>query len=207
MYINNNLAKRILMVCIGVLLLSFSVSLFIYANLGTDPASCMNLGVSSKIGISFGAWQLIFNCIVLVFTFFFARHFIGIGTVINMVFIGFLADFFNSILSQILPIQPSVTLRLLIIGFAVVLISFAAALYIYPQLGISPYDSIAFMLAERFHLQFRWCRIACDVTAVVIGWLCGSVVGVGTVATAFCLGPLIKYFGDLFQKKIPLPFD
>ena len=204
---NHNLIKRISMVCIGVLLLSFAVSLFIYANLGTDPASCMNLGISSKVGLSFGMWQLTFNCIVLVFTFIFARHFIGIGTVINMVSIGFLADFFNVVLSRILPSHPSVFLRIIIMIFALILISFAAALYIYPQLGISPYDSVAFIFAERLHIQFRWCRIVWDVSAVLIGWLCGSVVGVGTVATAFCLGPLIKYFTDLLQKKVTLQFD
>jgi uncharacterized protein len=204
---NKNLTQRILMVCIGVLILSFAVSLFIYASLGTDPASCMNLGVSSKVGLSFGVWQLLFNCIVLVFTFFLARRFIGIGTVINMVAIGFLADFFNVVLSRILPTHPGLLPRILIMLFAVVIISFAAALYIYPQLGISPYDSVAFILAERLHIEFRWCRIAWDVSAVAIGFFCGSIVGAGTVVTAFCLGPLIKYFNDLLQKKFPLQFN
>jgi NifU-like protein involved in Fe-S cluster formation len=67
--------------------------------------------------------------------------------------------------------------------------------------------SIGFILSDQTHVQFRWCRITCDIIAVLIGFLCGAVVGVGTVITAFCMGPLIKYFGDIIQKKIPLQFD
>lgn len=121
--------------------------------------------------------------------------------------IGFLVDFFRGVFVYILPSQPSVLFRIFVMLCGIAILSFAAALYIYPQLGISPYDSIGFILAERTHIQFRWCRIFCDVLAVLIGFLCGSIVGVGTVITAFCIGPLIKYFGDQLQIKIPLQFD
>jgi uncharacterized protein len=200
---SKNLVQRVAMVFIGVLIMGFAVSLLIYANLGTDSASCMNLGVSSKIGLSLGLYQLIFNSLVLVFTFIFARHFIGIGTIINMVFVGFLVDFFNATLIRSFPSHPGMPMRVIVMLIAVVVLSFSASLYIHPHLGISPYDSIAFMVAERTHIQFRWLRIVCDMTALLIGWLCGSVIGLGTVVSAFCIGPLIKFFSDLLQKKIP----
>lgn len=204
---NKSLLKRIAMVCIGVLLIGFAISLSVYANLGTDPCTCLNLGISGIIGMDFGTFLLLFNCIILVFTFLLARHLIGIGTIINMVSIGFLVDFFRGVFVYILPSQPSVLFRVFVMLCGIAILSFAAALYIYPQLGVSPYDSIGFILAERTHIQFRWCRIFCDVLAVLIGFLCGSIVGVGTVITAFCIGPLIKYFGDQLQIKIPLQFD
>lgn len=204
---NKNLVQRIGMMCIGVFLLGFAISLAVYVNLGTDPCTCMNLGVSGKIGLPFGTWQLIINCIILVFMFFLSRRLIGIGTLVNMVSIGFLVDFFGWVYARILPTQPGLLLRILIMIFALVLLAFSAALYIYPQLGVSPYDSLGFIASERLHIQFRWCRITCDVLAVLIGFLCGSVVGVGTVLTAFCMGPLIKGFGDLIAKKFPLQFD
>lgn len=207
MYISKNLVRRIGMMCVGVFILGVAVSLSVYAHLGSDPGTCMNLGVSQQVGLSFGVWQLLLNCIILIFMFIFSRHLIGIGTVVNMTCIGFLADFLKSIYARILPAEPAVAARILIMAFAVVLLAFGAALYIYPRLGISPYDSIGFIFAERLHIQFRWCRITCDVLAVLIGFLCGSVVGVGTVFTAFCMGPLIKGFGDLIAKKFPLQFD
>lgn len=204
---NKLLIKRIAMVCIGTLIMGFAVSLSVYAKLGTDPCTCLNMGVSSKIGMSFGTWQLIFNCTILIFTFFLARRLIGIGTVVNMVAIGYLVDFYNRILAHILPSEPTLLLRIICMCCGVTILAFTAALYIYPQLGVSPYDSIGFIVSERTHIQFRWCRIAYDIIAVIVGFLFGSVVGVGTIITAFCMGPLIKFFSDLIQKKFPLQFD
>ena len=204
---NKSYLKRIAMVCVGVFLMGFAISLSVYASLGTDPCTCMNLGVSAKLGISLGNWQLISNGIFLIFTLLFARHLIGFGTIVNMVAIGYLVDFFRGIFAQILPSQPSVLIRIPIMLFSIVLLSFTAALYMYPKLGVSPYDSISFILTERTHIHFRWCRIFCDVLSVLIGYLCGSIVGVGTVITAFCLGPLINYFIGLIARKFPLQFD
>lgn len=195
------------MVCIGTFIMGFAVSLSVYAGLGTDPCTCMNTGLSHIFGMSFGMWQLIMNSIVLSFTFFFARSKIGFGTIVNMVAIGFLVDFFSGLFSLFLPQNPSLALRIVFMLCGVVILSFNAALYMYPNLGVSPYDSIGFMLVNCFHIQYRWCRISYDVLSVVIGWLFGGAVGVGTVITAFCIGPLIKIFGDLIQKKFPLQLD
>jgi uncharacterized membrane protein YczE len=199
--LDKNKVRRILMVCVGILLMGFAISLSVYANFGTDPCTCMNLGVSGKLRLSFGVWQLLFNLVVLAIMFFLSRRLIGIGTVVNMVSIGFLVDFFRSLFAQYLPSDPPIPVRILVMAAAVVLLSFTAALYMYPKLGVSPFDSLAIILSERTGLQYRWCRVIFDVTAVVIGWLCGSVVGVGTVITAFFMGPLIKAFTDLIAKR------
>nr|WP_319489425.1 DUF6198 family protein [uncultured Caproiciproducens sp.] len=204
---NKTLYKRMAMVCVGTFIMGFAVSLSIYAGLGTDPCTCMNTGLSHIFGMSFGMWQLIMNIIVLFFTFFFARSKIGFGTIVNMVAIGFLVDFFRELLFPFLPQNPTLPLRILFMLCGVVILAFTAALYMYPSLGVSPYDSIGFMLVNCFHIQYRWGRIGYDVFSVVLGWLFGGVVGVGTVITAFCMGPLIKFFGDLIRKMFPLQFD
>lgn len=198
---NQSLFRRVRMVCVGVFLMGFFIAVFVYANLGSDPCTVMNLGVSGKLGIPFGVWQLIVNCVILIFTFSLSRNLIGIGTVVNMVSIGFLVDFFRMIFARILPAAPALWLRILLMAVAVVGLSLTAALYMYPQLGISPYDSVPVVLAQKTGIQFRWCRVFWDLLAMLIGWLCGSVVGVGTVITAFFLGPLIKYFTNQVARK------
>jgi Predicted membrane protein len=207
MHIGKNMLRRITMVCIGTFFLGFSISLFVYANFGTDPYSCMNLGLSGKLGLQFGVWQLLMNCVFLVIIFFTGRHLIGIGTLLNMVFIGFIVDLFRGIYARILPAVPAFWVRVLVMAAAVLILSFMAALYMYPRLGTSPYDSIPVILSERTGIQFRWCRVAWDLSAVLIGWLCGSVVGVGTVLTALFLGPLIKWFTDWIAKHFPVEFE
>lgn len=201
---SQNLIRRVVMVCVGVFFLSYAISLLIYSNLGSDPATCMNLGIAQKVGLSLGNWQLIFNCIVLAVMFFMERRLIGIGTVINMVSIGYLIDFFRGVNAHLFPAEPSLALRFLFMAVGLILLALTAALYMYPQLGVSPYDSLGLILTRRLPFDFHWCRIGCDVLAVLIGLLCGSVVGVGTVLSAFCIGPLIKWFTGRLEELFPL---
>ncbi|MEG1291335.1 MAG: hypothetical protein RSD28_03440, partial [Lachnospiraceae bacterium] len=53
--------KHIISVILAVILMGFALSILVLVNLGTDPCSCMNLGISSKLGLSFGTWLLMFN--------------------------------------------------------------------------------------------------------------------------------------------------
>lgn len=84
------------MMFIGVLLIGLSVSFLRMANLRTNPCSTFNLGLSSLLGIQFGTVSLIMNILILLFIWFFARKNIGSGTVINMVFVGYIFDIFTS---------------------------------------------------------------------------------------------------------------
>ena len=84
------------MMVAGILLIGISVGLLRLAAFGVDPFSCMNMGISGFLGMSFGNWQLIANILLLIVVFFTARSFIGLGTVVNMVFVGYIADFVYS---------------------------------------------------------------------------------------------------------------
>ncbi|MCY1715286.1 YczE/YyaS/YitT family protein [Caproiciproducens galactitolivorans] len=202
---DKTLIKRMAMVLIGTFIMSISVALSIYAGFGTDPCTCLVLGISRKFNQSFGLMVLVVNGVFLAFTFFFDRHLIGFGTIVNMSAIGFLVDLFNKILARLLPQEPELWLRIVCMVLGVLILSFTAALYMYPRLGTSPYDSVSLMVTKYSHIEFRWCRIVCDTLSVLIGWLCGSTVGMGTVITAFCLGPFIKYFTGRLTKRFPLP--
>ena len=87
------LGRRAMMMVVGILLIGISVGLFRLAAFGVDPFSCMNMGISGFLHMSFGNWQLIANILLLGVVFFTIRSCIGLGTVINMVFVGYLADF------------------------------------------------------------------------------------------------------------------
>ena len=77
--------KKVLLMIISVMLMGFCVSLLVLTDMGTDPCSAMNYGVSAKVGMSFGNYQLLLNIVLLVFVFIFDRSLIGAGTIGNMV--------------------------------------------------------------------------------------------------------------------------
>ena len=106
------------MMLVGILFIGICVGSFRLSEFGVDAFTCMNLGISGFIRMSFGTWQLIMNAVILVVIFFTVRRCIGLGTIVNMVCVGYLADFICWLFQDILKVEMSLPLRIvaLIIG-------------------------------------------------------------------------------------------
>ena len=87
------LIKRTIMMLVGILFISICVGCYRLSGFGVDAFTCMNLGISGFIGMTFGTWQLIMNILILIVVFFTVRKCIGAGTIVNMVCVGYGADF------------------------------------------------------------------------------------------------------------------
>jgi uncharacterized membrane protein YczE len=65
-------------------------------------------------------------------------------------------------------------------------------------MGVSTYDAVALLLSEKKVAKFKYCRIGTDLICTLVGFLLGAVVGIGTMVTAFFMGPLITFFKHHF---------
>ncbi len=195
--------KRILAVLAAVIIMGFSLSFLIRLNFGTDPCSSMNLGISNKLSLSFGSWQVIFNSLLFIIVILFDRTQIGWGTLANMLLVGYCADFFTWLFDQILPADAfhSLLIRIAVLIPALILFILSAAVYMAVDLGSAPYDATVFILASRFRkIPFRVIRMAWDLTACIIGFLMGTTIGFITIAIAFLLGPVIAWVKSRLDK-------
>lgn len=204
------LPRKLFLTCVGVLIMGISVSASIYSGLGTDPCTCINLGISGKIGVPYWLCECIFNAILLLFPLIFSRKLIGFGTVTSMFFVGIVADMLrNTLYRAFLPARPVVWVHIVFMLAGALFLGIGASFYMAPSLGVSSYDSTPLIVKEHLPFEFRWIRVTYDVTAVIIGWLLGSAVGVGTVLVAFGLGPMIHFspekFKSVFCRRIPFP--
>ena len=197
--------RRILMSAAGVALCGFSVGMFKYASLGIDPFQNLMAGLNAVIPIRFGTLYVIVNALLLVFALVFDRTKIGIATFINLFFLGYIVDFGIAVCQSLFP-QPSLTVRVLILAAGLVLLCMSSSLYMTADLGVSTYDAIALVWADRQkRLPFSICRVITDAACILLGalltvisgrteGLIGGVIGVGTIITAFFMGPLISWF-------------
>ena len=153
---------------LGILFIGLCVSFLRLSQFGVDPFSAMNLGISGFIGWSFGTWQLLVNAIILVVVFFQARSCIGLGTIINMVFVGYIADFICYVANDVVQIQMNLPLRILALLLAQLMASMGVALYMVADMGIAPYDSVAIIIGTRSHIprHFTSCHIGCDQSII-----------------------------------------
>jgi uncharacterized membrane protein YczE len=77
---------------------------------------------------------------------------------------------------------------------AVVIMCLASALYFTGDLGVSTYDAIALTLSVKKGWDFRIVRVVSDLICTLTGTLLGVMPGIGTIITAFFMGPLIAFF-------------
>ena len=204
------ITKRAGMMILGILFIGLCVSFLRLSGFGVDPFSAMNLGISGFIGSSFGTWQLLMNAVILVIVFFQARHCIGAGTIINMIFVGYIADFVCWLVQDVVQIEMSLPLRIIALVLAQLMASMGVALYMVADMGIAPYDSVAIIIEKLTHqkIPFHKARVLSDVVVVIVGIAFASasgagiwaVAGIGTVINACFNGPLIQFFKTKLEK-------
>ena len=187
--------KRLIMCISGVFLSGVAAGIFGFTAFGMDPFQVFAHGLWGLTPLSYGTFYVILNGILLAFMFFFNRRMIGLGTIINLFLLGYVVEYTDLILGRVFP-SPSVLLRVVLMIFALVLSSLAASLYFVAEMGVSAYDWIALTISDKKRWAFRVVRIATDFICVLTGGLLGATVGIGTVLTAFCMGPIIQFFNE-----------
>lgn len=201
----NRFVKRIIMSVLGVAICGISVGMFKFAALGVDPFQSLMSGLDAVIPINFGTLYVIVNALLLLFALIFDRKKIGIATFINLFLLGYIVEFSQGVCERLMPDAP-LWLRIIILAVAIVILCLSSALYFTADLGVSTYDAVALVWSQRQRkIKFSICRVICDFICVAfgiallvvsgqgIGEIFGSV-GVGTIITAFFMGPLISFF-------------
>lgn len=75
---------RLILVIAAVILMGFALSWLLLVDLGTDPCTLLNQTISTRLGISIGNWQALFNTVLLIFVIIFGGRNLGFGTFANM---------------------------------------------------------------------------------------------------------------------------
>ncbi len=207
-------SRRIVMSAIGVLITAVSIGAFKFASFGVDPFQSFMCGVDTLISMDFGTLYVIINTLLLVFSFSFDRHYIGIATFINLFLLGYVVAFSQNMLEILFP-SPSLPVRAVLFVSGFLLLCLGSSLYMTADLGVSTYDAVALILSRKWKLgKFQFVRIATDAICIVLGitLFCfggGSIpevtsfVGIGTILTAFCMGPLINFFNRRMYAFFP----
>ena len=186
----------------SILLMGFAVSVFSYSGMGVDPFTALNMSVSAKLGLGFGFYQMCVNGAVLVFVALTAQKLINVGTIVNMVGVGYVCEFFTKIYDQFLPQENSFITRLVLMALGVFLLSLSASLYFNCNVGVSPYDALGFVMEDKTKLKYKWCRVATDLVCTGIAFALSGPIGIGTVVTAFFMGPVISFCDNSISKKV-----
>lgn len=183
------LPRRLIQLFVGLWIFGFSMAMLIRGGLGMIPWDVFHFGVASHVPLSFGTIAIIVALFVLLL-WIPLREMPGLGTVANAILVGIAADVGLAVLTTPDSLVPKIALM---VG-GILLNAFSTALYIGAQFGPGPRDGLMTGLARRLPVSLRVIRTGIEVVVVVIGWLLGGVVGLGTVLFALSIGPLTQFF-------------
>lgn len=181
----SNFPARLIRLFAGLLTYGIAIALMIRGNLGASPWDVFGQGLARTTQLSFGLCTIIISAAVLLL-WIPLRQWPGFGTVANAVLIGVFADLGLSIIPQ----GSNLLAQAMLFTSGLFLLALASALYIGAGLGPGPRDGLMTGLVRVSGRPVWLIRTGIELTVVVVGFLLGGVVGIGTLIFAAGIGPL-----------------
>jgi len=177
---------RLVQLVIGLVLFGVGCAVMVDAGIGLDPWTVFSEGVSLRTGIGIG-WIVNITGFLVLLLWIPLRQRPGIGTLANILIVG-------TSLQLALPLLPRfdawpAQIAMFLVG--TVLVAVASGLYIGARLGPGPRDGLMTGLNARFGWPIWASRLGVEASVLVVGWLLGGTVGLGTVLFAVLIGPLV----------------
>lgn len=202
--------KRIIIFLIGMSIIQFGVALFLKINIGSDPFTVFtqglenalnNLGVNVTTGTANRIILIVLFSIILLLN----KTHIKIGTIICVIGVGPIIDMGISIVST-LPVESySYLVKMLLIALGCFIIAIGFSILSATKVGVAPNDIIPFIIKERINWEYKWIRILLDAFLLIVGFILGGTVGIGTIIAMATTGPFIQLclpYGQKFTEFI-----
>jgi uncharacterized membrane protein YczE len=179
--------KTFILLCLGLSLFGFGESLLIHSTIGVSPWTVLAEGLSLKLHWSVGFATFIVSVLVLS-TWIFLKQKPGIGTLLNIIIIAgmidlslFLFDFSTN--NFLLNVLTGIS--------GVLLVGLGSGIYLIANLGPGPRDGLMTGLQRITKFPIAWVRASIEISVVILGWILGGTVGIGTLIFAFGIGPAV----------------
>ena len=195
---------RVIELLIGLTIAHLGVTLFLQADLGSDPFNVLIQGLfrfipwpafmthgNVHVGVSF----LIILVLLVV-----DRSYVRIGTLLCMILGGPIIDLFTVVLAPVIHSGSPMVLRLLALVLGCVILAFGMTIVIKSQAGTGPNDLVAVVISDKAGWKFGTVRIVVDVCFALCGFMLGGTLGLGTIICACLVGPTAQIFLPISEK-------
>ncbi|WP_288583001.1 MULTISPECIES: YczE/YyaS/YitT family protein [Lysinibacillus] len=174
----------------GLMVMSLGITMSIKGKIvGTSPWDVLHIGLFQNFGLSIGTWSIVTGFFIVGSTSIVLRQWPKLGTWLNMLLIGSFIDVFN----WMLPSTDVYGLQITYFIIGLFVLSFGCGMYIAPNMGAGPRDTLMMILVEKFGGSIKTARMGIEVLVTIVGWLLGGPVGVGTVLIALTSGYIVQY--------------
>ena len=206
-----NLIKRLVMFFVGMSIIQFGVALFLKTSIGSDSFTVFTEGLATvlnKTGLKdlsivhmitgrAEVTQGVANMIILIVLFIgiliVDRKRIKIGTLICVIGVGPIIDLGVKAVSYFPIESANIFVKMLLVLGGCFIIAVGFSIMSESDIGVAPNDIVPFIIKDKLNCQYRWVRIAFDATFLIVGFILGGKVGIGTIIAMLAIGPFIQF--------------
>lgn len=205
-----NLIKRLILFFIGMSIIQFGVALFLKTSIGSDPFTVFTQGlatvlnktalkdlsivqmISGRAEVTPGVANMIILIVLFIGILIVDMKRIKIGTLICVFGVGPIIDLGVKAVSYFPVESANIFVKMLLVLLGCFIIAVGFSIISESDIGVAPNDIVPFIIKDKLNCQYRWVRIGFDATFLIIGFIFGGTIGVGTIISMLTIGPFIQ---------------
>ena len=206
-----NLIKRLVMFFVGMSIIQFGVALFLKTSIGSDSFTVFTEGLATVLNktglkdlsivhmitgraeVTPGVANMIILIVLFIGILIVDRKRIKIGTLICVIGVGPIIDLGVKAVSYFPIESANIFVKMLLVLGGCFIIAVGFTIMSESDIGVAPNDIVPFIIKDKLNCQYRWVRIAFDATFLIVGFILGGKVGIGTIIAMLAIGPFIQF--------------
>lgn len=220
-----NLIKGLILFFIGMSIIQFGVALFLKTSIGSDPFTVFTEGlatvldktalkdfsivqmISGRAEVTPGVANMMILIVLFIGILIVDMKRIKIGTLICVVGVGPIIDLGVKAVSYFPIDSANIFIKMLLVLLGCFIIAVGFSIISASDIGVAPNDIVPFIIKDKLNCQYRWVRIGFDATFLIIGFIFGGTIGIGTIIAMLATGPFIQLLLPYGKKAVDFMVD
>jgi uncharacterized membrane protein YczE len=181
---------------VGLVLFGVGIGLMARAGLGLGPWEVFHQGIALLTGLQLGTVSILVGIPVLAAWYPLGER-PGVGTILNIAIIGTATNIAMDFIPAAMELPAQVVMMLAGVGT----IAIGSGLYLASDLGPGPRDGLMTGLHLRFGWSIRRARTGIELSVLILGFLAGGTIGIGTIVFALGIGPAVQVALRVFDRE------
>ena len=173
----------------GLVFYALGIVIMINADIGYAPWEVFHVGLANATGLSIGVASIIAGIIIVLIVTILGEK-LGLGTIASMVLTGVFIDII--FLLDFIPMAKNLIIGIIMMIMGLFILAIGSYFYIKSAFGVGPRDNLMVVLARRTKFPVGVCRSTIELLVMVIGWVLGGMVGIGTIISVIAIGFCIQ---------------
>ena len=194
------LIKKAIIFFLGLVITQIGVALELVSNVGSDGFTVFIQGLSKVLNVTPGTSNIVILFVLLCIILVLGKSYIKIGTFICVLGTGPILDLFILLLDNFNISDMNLIVRCLFVVLSSIIIAIGFSILSSTSLGVAPNDIVPFIIKDKSNYQYKWIRMTLDFSYLIVGFILGGIIGIGTIILAVTLGPFIQFCIPYGQK-------